>query len=196
MGRVSQARAAENRERVVAAASRLFRERGVENVSIADVMAEAGLTVGAFYKQFDSKEALVSEAFARAFDDAAGVWSAVTKKSPSVDALVEHYLSPRPAQYNLPDSGLCRPCQSRCVCGRTAHDLRARGGVILRPVLRGCRGESRRRRRTERRGSAGHLRRDDRCRLTRKSRRPHREGHRHPLRGGGAQLAGAAGGPV
>lgn len=102
MGRVSQAQAAENRERVVATAARLFRSHGVENVSIADVMAEAGLTVGAFYKQFDSKEALVSEAFARSFGDAAGTWSAVTKKSPSIDALVEHYLSPRPARYTCP----------------------------------------------------------------------------------------------
>lgn len=109
MGRVSQAQAAENRERVVATAARLFRTHGVENISIADVMAEAGLTVGAFYKQFDSKEVLVSEAFARAFDDAAGSWSAVTKKSPSVDALVEHYLSPRPAQYTCPILAFAAP---------------------------------------------------------------------------------------
>ena len=109
MGRVSQAQAAENRERVVATAARLFRSHGVENVSIANVMAEAGLTVGAFYKQFDSKEALVSEAFARAFDDAVGVWSAVTKKSPSVDALVEHYLSRRSAQYTCPILAFAAP---------------------------------------------------------------------------------------
>lgn len=102
MGRVSQAQAAENRERVVATAARLFRTYGVENVSLSDVMAEAGLTVGAFYKQFESKEALVNEAFSCAFDDAARAWSSVTEKSPSIDALVEHYLSPRPAQYTCP----------------------------------------------------------------------------------------------
>ncbi|MGO1182953.1 MAG: TetR/AcrR family transcriptional regulator [Micrococcaceae bacterium] len=110
MGRVSQAQAAENRERVVATASRLFRTHGAENVSIADVMAEAGLTVGAFYKQFESKDALVSEAFARAFDDASGVWSSVTANAESAtDALVEHYLSPRPARYTCPILAFAAP---------------------------------------------------------------------------------------
>jgi TetR/AcrR family transcriptional repressor of nem operon len=71
MGRVSQAQAQENRRQVVASAARLFRERGVQGVSVADLMAAAGLTHGGFYKRFASKEALVSEAVAQAFDDRA-----------------------------------------------------------------------------------------------------------------------------
>ncbi|PWK42597.1 TetR/AcrR family transcriptional regulator [Actinoplanes xinjiangensis] len=71
MGRVSQAQAAENRERIVATAARLFRERGIAGVSVADVTAEAGLTHGGFYKHFASKDALVAEAVARAFADQA-----------------------------------------------------------------------------------------------------------------------------
>ncbi|MFF9362340.1 TetR/AcrR family transcriptional regulator [Streptomyces griseoluteus] len=70
MGRVSQAQAEENRRRVVETASRLFRERGTQ-VSVADVMAAAGLTHGAFYKQFASKEALVDEVTAYAFAELA-----------------------------------------------------------------------------------------------------------------------------
>src|SRR3954452_14492244 len=69
MGRVSQAQARENRKRIVETASRLFRERGVAAVSVADVMAEAGLTHGGFYRQFASKEALVAEAVGHAFGD-------------------------------------------------------------------------------------------------------------------------------
>jgi TetR/AcrR family transcriptional regulator, transcriptional repressor for nem operon len=67
MGRVSQAQARENRRTVVRIAGRLFRERGIDAVSVADVMAAAGLTHGGFYKQFESKEALVVEAIAEAF---------------------------------------------------------------------------------------------------------------------------------
>ncbi|MDX3074168.1 TetR/AcrR family transcriptional regulator [Streptomyces sp. NPDC088354] len=69
MSRVSQAEAKANRERVVAAASRLFREDGVAKVGIADVMKSIGLTQGGFYKQFASKAALVEEAAAKAFAD-------------------------------------------------------------------------------------------------------------------------------
>ncbi|GAA1609536.1 TetR/AcrR family transcriptional regulator [Actinoplanes couchii] len=67
MGRVSQAQAAENRERIVAVAARLFRERGIAGAGVADVMAEAGLTHGGFYKHFASKDALVTEAVTAAF---------------------------------------------------------------------------------------------------------------------------------
>ncbi|MEW9514633.1 TetR family transcriptional regulator [Streptomyces bacillaris] len=70
MGRVSQAQAQENRRRVVDTASRLFREQGT-HVSVADLMKAAGLTHGAFYKQFASKEALVDEATAHALDERA-----------------------------------------------------------------------------------------------------------------------------
>ncbi|MGW1726708.1 TetR/AcrR family transcriptional regulator [Streptomyces sp. NPDC002306] len=70
MGRVSQAQAQENRKRVVATASRMFREKGTA-VSVADLMKAAGLTHGGFYKQFASKEDLVDEAIAHAFEEQA-----------------------------------------------------------------------------------------------------------------------------
>lgn len=70
MGRVSKEQAQENRRRVVATASRMFREQGT-GVSVADLMQAAGLTHGGFYKQFDSKEALVGEATAHAFAELA-----------------------------------------------------------------------------------------------------------------------------
>jgi len=74
MGRVSQAQARENRQRVVETASRLFREQGV-HVSVADLMKAAGLTHGGFYKQFASKETLVDEATAHAFEELARTYA-------------------------------------------------------------------------------------------------------------------------
>ena len=50
-------------------AARRFRERGVEGIGVADVMKEAGVTVGAFYKHFGSRDQLVVEALATAFKD-------------------------------------------------------------------------------------------------------------------------------
>src|SRR6516162_919953 len=51
-------------EQIVKEASRLFRERGFENVSLGEVMKAAGLTHGAFYAHFDSKEELQAAAVA------------------------------------------------------------------------------------------------------------------------------------
>src|SRR3954453_5709922 len=50
------------RERIVEAASRLFREHGIAAVGLAKIMAEADLTVGTFYTHFESKEALLRDA--------------------------------------------------------------------------------------------------------------------------------------
>ena len=91
MGRVSQAKAHENRQRVVATAARVFRERGVPGVSVADLMAAAGLTHGGFYKQFASKEALVAEAVTQAFEESAEVAQSFED---SAAQFVQWYLSP------------------------------------------------------------------------------------------------------
>lgn len=71
MPRVSRAQAAQNRELTVQAAARLFRERGVDHVSVQDIMAAVGLTHGGFYRQFESKEALLPEAARYAYDSMA-----------------------------------------------------------------------------------------------------------------------------
>ncbi len=64
--RISREQSAENRSKILEAAERLFRERGIEHVSVADVMSEAGFTHGGFYNHFESKEELVAVACARA----------------------------------------------------------------------------------------------------------------------------------
>src|SRR5512134_1737761 len=62
MPRVSKARSQANHLAIEAAASRLFRERGLSGVSVADLMAEAGLTHGGFYAHYPSKDALAAAA--------------------------------------------------------------------------------------------------------------------------------------
>ncbi|MFE9807485.1 TetR family transcriptional regulator [Streptomyces sp. NPDC005227] len=97
MGRASKAQAQENRQYVVATASRMFREKGT-TVSIADLMKASGLTHGAFYKQFASKDDLVDKAIAHAFEDPAahspaGPEALTEDHEAARSTLIEHYLS-------------------------------------------------------------------------------------------------------
>jgi TetR/AcrR family transcriptional regulator, transcriptional repressor for nem operon len=66
---VTKEQAAQNRERILATAERLFREKGVDAVGLAELMKEAGFTQGGFYNHFASKEALVSEVIGKAVDE-------------------------------------------------------------------------------------------------------------------------------
>ncbi len=66
--RVSQAEKERSRDRIVTSAARLLRERGVDGASVADVMSDAGLTHGGFYRHFETKDALVAAALDQAFD--------------------------------------------------------------------------------------------------------------------------------
>ena len=66
----SKAQKATTHKRIVAIAAKRFREKGVAGVGIAELMKEAGLTVGGFYKHFDSRDDLVAEAVSAAF----GTW--------------------------------------------------------------------------------------------------------------------------
>jgi TetR/AcrR family transcriptional repressor of nem operon len=66
---VTKEQAAQNRERILATAERLFRQKGVDAVGLAELMKEAGFTQGGFYNHFASKEALVSEVIGKAVDE-------------------------------------------------------------------------------------------------------------------------------
>ncbi|MFD1987155.1 TetR/AcrR family transcriptional regulator [Mesorhizobium newzealandense] len=93
--RVSRIQAAENRETVINVASRLFRERGFDGIGLKDLMKGAGLTQGAFYKQFASKEDLAAQASRRAMESATHRWSAATAANPEdpLGGVIAFYLS-------------------------------------------------------------------------------------------------------
>ena len=63
--RMSQEEKEKSHERIIVSAARLLRERGVEGASVNDVMSDAGLTHGGFYKHFDTKDALLASSAGR-----------------------------------------------------------------------------------------------------------------------------------
>ena len=65
----SRAEKDESHDRIVRTAAARFRELGVEGMGVADLMKEAGLTHGGFYRHFGSREDLVAEAVQRALDE-------------------------------------------------------------------------------------------------------------------------------
>jgi TetR/AcrR family transcriptional repressor of nem operon len=93
--RVSRIQAEQNKQTVIDVASRLFREHGFDGIGLKDLMKGAGLTQGAFYKQFTSKEDLAAQASRRAMENAAHRWAAATAANPSdpFGAVIEFYLS-------------------------------------------------------------------------------------------------------
>lgn len=93
--RVSRTQAAENRQTVINVASRLFRERGFDGIGLKDLMKGAGLTQGAFYKQFASKDDLAVQASERALESASRRWSDAVAASPEdpLGAVMAFYLS-------------------------------------------------------------------------------------------------------
>ncbi|MCG5433028.1 TetR family transcriptional regulator [Mycobacterium sp. MYCO198283] len=66
--RVTKEQAALNRQRILDSAIRLFGERGVDRVGVAEVMADAGFTHGGFYNHFSSKDELVVHAVRTSFE--------------------------------------------------------------------------------------------------------------------------------
>jgi TetR/AcrR family transcriptional repressor of nem operon len=95
--RVSRAKAAEHRDRIIDAAGALFRAKGFGGIGVADIMKAADLTHGGFYGHFASKDDLVAQASRRAMARAAANWTKLVEAAPDSPyaALLEHYLSPK-----------------------------------------------------------------------------------------------------
>ena len=129
--RVSKEQAAENRERILKAASRLMRERGISGVGVDALTEAAGMTHGSLYSQFGSKERLVEEAVAYAI-------AAKAQDIPEVFALTDYiseYLSAvhRDAPGNgCPLAALCceMPRQSQGVRERFTAGLQGMVGRL------------------------------------------------------------------
>jgi TetR/AcrR family transcriptional repressor of nem operon len=76
--RYSREHKQETHDRIVRKASVRLREKGAHGIGVADLMKEAGLTHGGFYAHFDSREALVIEAFGHAMDRSMEHWRKIT----------------------------------------------------------------------------------------------------------------------
>lgn len=86
--KVSREQMAENRQRILEVASRLFREKGFEAVGVSEVMQALGLTHGGFYGHFSSKDDLIVQALAHALGERNGA-------TLPLGAYIDEYLSPR-----------------------------------------------------------------------------------------------------
>ena len=78
--RVSKAKSAQNRQKILAAASRLFRERGISATGVDAITEDAGLTHGAVYSQFGSKEAIAAEAIRGALMGSEHLWQRLLER--------------------------------------------------------------------------------------------------------------------
>jgi TetR/AcrR family transcriptional repressor of nem operon len=126
--RVSKEQAAENRERILKAASRLMRERGIADVGVDAMTEAAGMTHGSLYSQFGSKERLVEEAVAYAI-------AAKGQEIPEVFALrdyVSEYLSQ--AHRDMPGSG-CPFAALCCEMPRQSRGVRERFTAGVRGMI-------------------------------------------------------------
>jgi TetR/AcrR family transcriptional repressor of nem operon len=95
--RYSREHKLETHARIVKRASVKLREKGAHGVGVADLMKDAGLTHGGFYAHFDSREALVIEAFAHAMDRSTERWRKLAEQTPPeqrMAAIVDGYLTP------------------------------------------------------------------------------------------------------
>ena len=87
----------ETHAKIVKRASIKLREKGAHGIGVADLMKEAGLTHGGFYAHFDSRDALVIEAFTHAMDRSTEHWRKQTEATPAekrLSTIVNSYLSP------------------------------------------------------------------------------------------------------
>ncbi|WFU14169.1 TetR/AcrR family transcriptional regulator [Bradyrhizobium sp. CB3481] len=94
--RYSKEHKQETHARIVRKASVRLREKGAHGIGVADLMKEAGLTHGGFYAHFDSREALVIEAFAYAMDRSVEGWRKIAAETPPekrLSTIIDSYVS-------------------------------------------------------------------------------------------------------
>jgi TetR/AcrR family transcriptional regulator, transcriptional repressor for nem operon len=94
--RYSKKHKLETHARIVRKASVRLREKGAHGIGVADLMKDAGLTHGGFYAHFDSREALVIEAFTHAMDRSTEHWRKMAEQTPAekrFSAIVNSYLT-------------------------------------------------------------------------------------------------------
>ncbi len=122
---VPKEQATRNRQAIIDTASRVFRERGVDGVGVADLMKAAGFTHGGFYNHFESKSALAAEACASAFACGAvqleqSLQDDRGDRTAALQAFLRNYLSPE--QFDSPGAG-CPTATLAVDAARQGHEM-------------------------------------------------------------------------
>jgi TetR/AcrR family transcriptional repressor of nem operon len=128
MPRVSRKQAAQHRVDIVDAAARLFRERGIDGVSVPELMADAGLTHGGFYGHFASKEELAALACTKSFAEKADALGKIAERSKGDRARARREL----AQYYLTSQHCDDPGEGCPIPALSSDITRAKAGSVVR----------------------------------------------------------------
>jgi TetR/AcrR family transcriptional repressor of nem operon len=121
--KVSKEVMAAHKEQIVASAARRYRERGLDGISVADLMNEVGLTHGGFYRHFSSKDELIALAALRAVSDTITEWGKVAADATGdrLEAVVRYYLSLR--HHDHPETG-CLAAALGCELSRLSSPMK------------------------------------------------------------------------
>ena len=125
--RVTKEKAAENRERILKAASRLIRERGISGAGVDALTEAAGMTHGSLYSQFGSKERLVEEALGYA------IGAKTMAGAATLDQYISRYLS---SQHRDKQGQGCPLAALVCEMPRQGSGVRETFTVGLRGLIR------------------------------------------------------------
>jgi len=123
--RVSKQKAARNREQILLAAARLFRERGIEGTGVDSITGAAGLTHGGLYSHFGSKRAILVESIRFALAKSRRRWESSIENGPAPRALhkiVNNYLSE--AHRDRPGGG--------CLAAALSSDIARQSAAVRR----------------------------------------------------------------
>ena len=130
--RMSVKHTAETRARILQVAGRLFRERGFDGIGVADLMKSAGLTHGAFYNHFESKETLASDVSEHVLKQTTCAWSEIAETgdgSASFESFISTYLS----KQHRDDPG------NGCLIAALGGDVSRQGPAVRRAFTAGLR---------------------------------------------------------
>jgi TetR/AcrR family transcriptional repressor of nem operon len=133
--RYSREHKLETHARIVRKASVRLREKGAHGVGVADLMKEAGLTHGGFYAHFDSREALVIEAFGYAMDRSTERWRRLAEQTPPekrLATIVNSYLTP--AHRDDPGHGCAVPTLGAEIARESPRTRKAFAGRLEQMV--------------------------------------------------------------
>jgi len=119
--KVSKTKVAEHRAALMAAAKRLLQERGFDGAGVVDISREAGLTQGALYGQFKSKDELAAEACRKAFADGSVAWS---KLRDGAHDILAAYLDAYLSEAHVQDVG------SGCLLAACTSDVRRHDDAV------------------------------------------------------------------
>ena len=115
--------------RIVKKASVKLREKGAHGIGVADLMKDAGLTHGGFYAHFDSRDALVIEAFTHAMDRSTAKWRKLSDETPvekRLSKIVNSYLAP--VHRDDPGQGCAVPALAAEIARESAKTRRVFSG--------------------------------------------------------------------